>query len=145
MVGMTKLRGMHRRRVIGGILAAVGGAGAVAALVRYLRPRSMDAPRTIVVDTLPDTGEAAVIVRAEGVPVLVRRRADGSVTVMRPTCTHQGCSLKVEADHLRCPCHNGTFTLDGQPRSGPPKLPLHVLPSAVRDGKLHVTIGPDDV
>jgi uncharacterized protein with NAD-binding domain and iron-sulfur cluster/nitrite reductase/ring-hydroxylating ferredoxin subunit len=43
-------------------------------------------------------------------------------------CTHQGCSLGVDTTGavpcLRCPCHGGRFTADGQVMNAPPALPL---------------------
>lgn len=145
---MTKLRGMHRRRVIGGVFTLLGGAAVVAALKRYLRPTPLDSPRDVVVGDVADPRFApgmTTMAKADGVSVLIRRDTRGAVTALRPTCTHQGCPLKLEADHLACPCHGGKFSLDGTPVQGPPTVPLQTLPAKVRRGKLVVTLGPDDV
>jgi Rieske Fe-S protein len=148
MTGTTKLRGMNRRQVIGGVFTLLGGVAAMAALKRYLRPTPLDGPRAVVVGDAADPRFApgmATMSKAEGVPVFIRRDSSGAVTALRPTCTHQGCPLKLEADHLACPCHGGKFSLDGTPVQGPPKVPLQTLPAEVRRGKLVVTLGPDDV
>lgn len=38
------------------------------------------------------------------------------------TCPHLGCQVRYEPAHARffCPCHNGTFSPDGEPTGGPP-------------------------
>ncbi|MBU3741452.1 MAG: Rieske (2Fe-2S) protein [Candidatus Kapabacteria bacterium] len=148
MKGTTKLRGMSRRRAMGVAVSAVAGTAAVATLMRYLRPRPLDGPREVVLGDLSDARFArgnARIVRAEGTAVLVRHGADGTLRVLRTTCTHQGCPLHLEAEQLVCRCHGGRFDLDGRPIQGPPKTPLQEVPLTVRDGQLVITLGPDDV
>ncbi len=41
------------------------------------------------------------------------RRGD-TVKAFTVTCPHLGCSINHEGDRFVCPCHNGTFTLDGK-------------------------------
>jgi menaquinol-cytochrome c reductase iron-sulfur subunit len=43
---------------------------------------------------------------------LIRHGSD--VTAFTVTCPHLGCSINLEGDRFVCPCHNGTFTLDGK-------------------------------
>jgi Rieske Fe-S protein len=43
---------------------------------------------------------------------LIRR--GGQVSAFTVTCPHLGCSINLEGDRFVCPCHNGTFTLDGK-------------------------------
>jgi menaquinol-cytochrome c reductase iron-sulfur subunit len=40
------------------------------------------------------------------------RRGD-EVKVLSTTCPHLGCSVNFEGGKFVCPCHNGTYTLDG--------------------------------
>lgn len=60
---------------------------------------------------------------------LVRKKKDAGETekeneealnVFSTICPHLGCSVNYEAnDHLfKCPCHNGTFELDGEKKTG---------------------------
>lgn len=148
MTNDTKLRPTSRRRVIGAAIGLLGGSAAVAALMRYLRPRSMDAPRDVFVGEASDArfaSAAAAVVHAEGVRVAVRRTAEGRLTAMRLQCTHAGCPLTLEHDHIACRCHGGRFDLDGRPTAGPPKTPLHRMPIREDGGRVYVTMGPDDV
>lgn len=41
-------------------------------------------------------------------------RHGNEVTAFTVTCPHLGCSVNLEGDRFVCPCHNGTFTLDGK-------------------------------
>src|SRR5262245_1961833 len=42
------------------------------------------------------------------------RRSDGQVDAFTVTCPHLGCSINLEGDKFVCPCHNGTFSVDGK-------------------------------
>lgn len=48
-------------------------------------------------------------------------------------CTHLGCLVEydVEKSQLICPCHAGTYDLEGNVLSGPPPKPLTKLPLRV--------------
>jgi ubiquinol-cytochrome c reductase iron-sulfur subunit len=54
-------------------------------------------------------------------------------TIMIGICTHLGCIPKYEASLQRfvCPCHNGIFSLHGNPISGPVTKPLEIPPFLV--------------
>lgn len=41
------------------------------------------------------------------------KQKDGSVKTWTTTCPHLGCSVNFEGDKFVCPCHNGTFTVEG--------------------------------
>jgi Rieske Fe-S protein len=41
------------------------------------------------------------------------KQKDGSVKSWTTTCPHLGCSVNWEGDKFVCPCHNGTFNIDG--------------------------------
>ena len=41
------------------------------------------------------------------------KQKDGSIKTFNTTCPHLGCSVNFEGDKFVCPCHNGTFTIDG--------------------------------
>jgi cytochrome b6-f complex iron-sulfur subunit len=51
--------------------------------------------------------------------------ADG-LSAVNPTCTHEGCTVKWEADknYFECPCHDAQFAIDGALKKGPAKEPL---------------------
>ncbi len=41
------------------------------------------------------------------------KQKDGSVKAWTTTCPHLGCSVNWEGEKFVCPCHNGTFNVDG--------------------------------
>lgn len=63
--------------------------------------------------------------------------------VMSNVCTHLGCRVRwiEEQDGFFCPCHNATFSRDGQVTGGPPPRPLDRLESKVEGGILYVKRG----
>jgi nitrite reductase/ring-hydroxylating ferredoxin subunit len=66
-------------------------------------------------------------------------------------CTHRGCELGYDAQstHLICPCHGGTFNVDGSNVFGTRRDPstalphLKALPARVnKDGQVEVNVAP---
>jgi glycine/D-amino acid oxidase-like deaminating enzyme/nitrite reductase/ring-hydroxylating ferredoxin subunit len=66
------------------------------------------------------------ILSLDGKKVAAARRADGSVSLVSPTCTHMGCQVAWnDAERTwDCPCHGSRFTPDGEVLSGPAQSPL---------------------
>jgi Rieske Fe-S protein len=57
--------------------------------------------------------------------VVITQPTDGDFKGFSAVCTHQGCLVtKVESGTILCPCHNSSFTLDGQVAGGPAPSPL---------------------
>lgn len=50
---------------------------------------------------------------------------DGFIAVAQ-TCTHQGCTVAYSAggESFVCPCHGGTYDLNGNVIAGPPPYPI---------------------
>ena len=68
--------------------------------------------------------------------VWVLKRSDQQAVVYNGRCTHLGCAYSWKssgagANRFACPCHDGTFNLDGSVVSGPPPRPLDTLPVSV--------------
>jgi Rieske Fe-S protein len=74
--------------------------------------------------------------------IWVRRPADGSqsVAVLSPICPHLGCPIdwRPERSEFVCPCHKGTFDVEGRVTAGPPPRRMDTLETEVRDGRLRV-------
>lgn len=56
-------------------------------------------------------------------------------------CTHQGCSIRVTSNQLRCPCHGSTFALDGAVQNGPAKRPLKRLALRFEADEIIIDLG----
>jgi menaquinol-cytochrome c reductase iron-sulfur subunit len=71
------------------------------------------------------------------------RRGD-EVKAWNTTCPHLGCSINHEGDKFVCPCHNGTFTLEGvrtdpgAGRTNPAPRDMDALEVKVEDGNVLV-------
>ena len=63
--------------------------------------------------------------------------------VMSNICTHLGCRVRwiEEQDYFFCPCHNGSFSRDGEVTGGPPPKPLDQFENKVEDGILFIRRG----
>ena len=60
-------------------------------------------------------------------PVLIfRHPEDNKLSAINPMCTHQGCTVKLDAGAkvFACLCHGSQFNLDGTVVKGPAKKPL---------------------
>jgi Rieske Fe-S protein len=79
---------------------------------------------------LREPGGAAVIQPPEiACPVVIIRKGEEQVLVLDARCTHQQCTVAVNADarELDCPCHGSRFDYDGKVLNGPATLPLPQL------------------
>ncbi len=75
-------------------------------------------------------------------PILVIRDLSGEVAALSAICTHMRCVLHwdSQAQVIRCPCHGGTFDVDGNVLSGPPPRPLARFVLEVRLGEIFVHV-----
>lgn len=131
---------MKRRSFLHSLLTALGItslASLLYPLVRYLvPPGTAEKPRTLVIakGDIP-LGQAKEIIFND-VPAIVVNRAGKGLIALSRVCTHLGCLVHYDKENrqLLCPCHAGTFDLEGHVISGPPPKPLPVLPLRV-DGE----------
>ncbi len=65
---------------------------------------------------------------------------NGHPVVFSSRCTHLGCAVHWESSVTRfqCPCHGGSYDLDGKVVAGPPPLPLRRLDAELRDSKVWI-------
>ncbi len=66
----------------------------------------------------------AVAANLDGAPVLLTQPTAGTFVGLSAICTHQGCTVAPDGDHLTCPCHGSTFDLAGAVTQGPASEPL---------------------
>jgi Rieske Fe-S protein len=79
-----------------------------------------------------DTGDG-------GDSVYVYTQGDTAI-VLSNVCTHKGCAVKWEPgqSNFVCPCHAGTFDLQGRVVSGPPLAPLRSYPAKTTAGVVYI-------
>lgn len=139
--------------VIGGTLVVPPVAAGLCVLFDPLRRKS-EAGASILVaalGSLPESGEPrmfSVIAplvdawnRTPDVPigaVYLQRLKDNKVRALNVVCPHTGCFVKYRAanrDYF-CPCHESSFSVDGQilNPSSPSPRPLDELPVEIRNG-----------
>lgn len=82
-------------------------------------------------------GQAQVVTTSDGVEVAVVRTGEQEVRAFSAICTHQGCTVRAEADDLHCPCHGSTFALtDGSVIDGPADAPLPEFSVEIENGNV---------
>jgi Rieske Fe-S protein len=67
-------------------------------------------------------------------------RIGGSVRALSGVCTHAGCVVAWHQDqqHFVCPCHGGTYTVQGAVVSGLPPRPLGQLQIRIKNGNVYL-------
>lgn len=70
--------------------------------------------------------------------VYIGKRA-GALTALSATCPHAGCGIDYDADRRQfvCPCHNSTFSMDGQRVGGPAPRDMDRLDLSVQGSKVY--------
>lgn len=146
-------RPIDRRRFMGRCLELGAGVAAASAGLSLGGCASLAAVRlTPEGDTLSlavrnhprlDRPGGQLEVVADGVPrpILVLARDDGSYLALSSECTHLKCTVELEGDRIRCPCHGSTFDRAGQVLAGPAERPLNRYPTRLReDGMLEISL-----
>lgn len=72
--------------------------------------------------------------------VYVLPAKNNQLRILSPICPHLGCSVRWVADQNQfvCPCHEGSFTANGERLAGPPPRSMDSLESKVEGGVLKV-------
>ena len=72
--------------------------------------------------------------------VWLRVLPDDQVSAWNAECPHLGCKVgyRAEQGHFGCPCHDSSFSLDGQVTGGPAPRAMDPLEARVRDGHVEV-------
>lgn len=76
------------------------------------------------------------------VGVFVLRQAGDRVTVFSRNCTDLSCPVVWDpgSEWFFCPCHGGIFSKEGEPKAGPPRIPLYRYAARIREGTLEVDL-----
>lgn len=120
---------------------ALAAGSAVTALARFTYPNltstqsgpvEVGGPETYPVATLTYVAEARVYLGHD----------EGGFYAIDATCTHLGCTPRLDAEGFVCPCHGSRFSREGQVISGPaPRALGRVLVSRATSGQLVVDRG----
>lgn len=88
--------------------------------------------------------QTSLLVAAKGgdEKILVVRSADGNLFAVSSVCTHKGCDVGYDKklDHLRCPCHESQYGLDGEIIKGPAQKPLKRYGVSTENGRVVITL-----
>ncbi|NIR50430.1 Rieske 2Fe-2S domain-containing protein [candidate division KSB1 bacterium] len=68
--------------------------------------------------------------------------AEQGLTVLSAVCTHTGCNVAwhSDVDKFICPCHEGTYNINGEVIAGPPPKPLAKLPVRIEKNQISVQL-----
>lgn len=74
-------------------------------------------------------------------PALLILTSGDKYLAFTAVCTHLGCTVQYRPDlrEIWCPCHNGTYDLNGRNISGPPPRPLTEFDVNVRGENIYVS------
>lgn len=88
-------------------------------------------------DAIPENGVHMVYL-PEG-PVILEKKGT-EVHALSAICTHLGCIVRwhPEVREFICPCHGGTYRLNGTVVSGPPPHPLAKIDVVLRQQQVFV-------
>ena len=117
------------------ILSSTVAASLIYPMARFLSPHQNKTREVKVTIKKSDVavGEGKEIVVGGTPAIVVNARGIGYMALSR-VCTHLGCLVEFDKSSNRfiCPCHAGTFNIEGNVISGPPPKPLEKLPLNVQ-------------
>jgi len=129
---------MNRRSFLKSLTFILGSTavGALAyPLARFLAPPQVKAvgEKVSINKSEVPLGEGKEIVFGGTPAIILNVKGMGYLALSR-VCTHLGCLVEYnkETNRFICPCHAGTFNMEGNVLSGPPPKPLEKLPLDVQ-------------
>jgi cytochrome b6-f complex iron-sulfur subunit len=92
------------------------------------------------IDSIPIGG--AQLVRHGEEPILVIRHSEDELVAVSAVCTHLHCMLTWnDAEGIvNCPCHQGSFDINGNVLGGPPPGPLDRFRVDVHLGQIYLHV-----
>jgi cytochrome b6-f complex iron-sulfur subunit len=137
---------MKRRRFLKIVLAFLASITLLSffySLLKFLvalPARTAEAKKLIIRKSEIPSGDAKDFI-FRNTPAMIINRSDKGFIALSRVCTHLGCLVEYNRGKQRliCPCHAGSFDLEGNVLSGPPPKPLSVIPLRI-DGE-NIVIG----
>jgi cytochrome b6-f complex iron-sulfur subunit len=135
---------MKRRNFLK-VLTSVLGLGALATLAyplfRFLSPLAIHLKTKVMVIPKSEIPAGATKNLLVGeTPAIIIHREEAGFIVLSRVCTHLGCLVNFNKARqlLICPCHGGTYNLDGNVIAGPPPLPLEKFPFKIVGNNIEI-------
>jgi cytochrome b6-f complex iron-sulfur subunit len=129
---------MNRRSFLKSLAFILGSTVAASlsyTIVKFLAPQQIKTREGKISIKKSDVplGEGKEIVLG-GIPAIVINAKGVGYMALSRVCTHLGCLVEFDKNTNRfiCPCHAGTFNMEGNVISGPPPKPLEKLPLNVQ-------------
>jgi cytochrome b6-f complex iron-sulfur subunit len=131
---------MKRRKFLGIILAFLGSVTSASfaySLLKYLiaiPAKAADVKKIVLRKGDVPYGGAKNVISGDTPVIVINRPEKGFIAFVR-TCTHLGCLVEFNksTQKIVCPCHAGTYDLDGAVESGPPPRPLTAIPIKIEN------------
>ena len=73
-------------------------------------------------------------------PICLYRLEDASYSALYLKCTHRGCEVQPQSDHLLCPCHQSEFDLQGKVLSPPAEANLKSFNVTSDDNNIYIEL-----
>jgi cytochrome b6-f complex iron-sulfur subunit len=126
---------MKRRKFLQIILAFLGSVTSASfaySLLKYLMAipaKAADSKKIVIHKDEVPYGGAKNIISGDTPVIVINRPEKGFIAFVR-TCTHLGCLVEFNksSQKIICPCHAGTYDLEGVVESGPPPKSLTTIP-----------------
>jgi cytochrome b6-f complex iron-sulfur subunit len=117
---------MTRRDFLTNVVWGLGVAIAAtlsAAFARFMQPNILTGGPGPVEAGAPENYAVGSLTFVENARAYLGRDARGFYAIVA-TCTHLGCTPRLDGSAFVCPCHGSRFTREGQVVNGPAARPL---------------------
>jgi Rieske Fe-S protein len=85
-------------------------------------------------------GAIKVLPMGERDPLYVLAHGLDRFVALSPICTHRGCTVDAQGEHLVCPCHGSTYDRSGAVLRGPAERPLRRYATQVSGGYIEIDL-----
>jgi Rieske Fe-S protein len=145
MTGRTDLHDIDRRRFL--VTCAAGACAFGTTGCASLATHQVTAVNGVIRLSLadhPDLGQPRGSVRiqptGERDSLYVLALGDNQFAAVSPVCTHRGCTVELQDEHLVCPCHGSTYDRNGTVLRGPAEQPLRRYRLRVESGIIEIAL-----
>jgi Rieske Fe-S protein len=85
-------------------------------------------------------GSIRILPTGERDPLYVLALGDNQFAAVSPVCTHRGCTVELQDEHLVCPCHGSTYDRSGAVLRGPAEQPLRRFRVRMESGVIEIIL-----